>query len=276
MVNLEGDGVQAKTTENIETYTVPVQDKIEIPKGVDISKSQPKVFIAIPTTISRGVCPELTGFLLAYRKKFDDPKDPLNGIIGTSFRNDQSANNNLLAAKFLETDCTHYLKIDSDIVPYNGLVERMLELNKPAIACAVAIFREHIDGIMVCMYRGKKGNYEEIDFVKEPVGICDFAGGGVICIKREVLKSMNQPFWKLVYSEKDGDVEYPSDESFSKRVKELGFNFWYDASQILGQHHDIIIGGIFDGNCDRKQNIVLDFKKTGEGTIKFSKEGGKS
>jgi hypothetical protein len=149
----------------------------------------------------------------------------------------------------------------------------MLELDKKAIACTVAIYRDTIDGIMVCMYRGEKGAYEMIDFVKEPVGICDFAGGGVICISREVLVALRQPFWKVEYNETNGDIELASDERFSQMVRKAGFEFWYDATQILGQHHDIIIGGQFDGLCDRRQNLILKFEKTGHGTIKYSKEG---
>lgn len=246
--------------------------KIEIPKGVELPPDKKKIFICVPTTVDRSVCPELLGFLIAYKKKFDDPNDPLNGMIAFSYRNHQNVNNNILASQFLKTDCTHYLKIDSDIVPYAGLVERALELDKPALAFSVAIYRDGIDGIVTCMYRGEKGNYQLIDFVKEPVGICDFAGGGVMCIRREVLESLNQPFWKIEYNDVDGDISLASDERFSLMVKAAGYNFWYDATNILGQHHDIIIGGMYDGKCDRRQNIVLKFDKTGHNTIKYSKE----
>ena len=250
---------------NSENITILPYKKIESP----IKK---KIFLCVPTTTDRGVCPELLGFLIAYKKKFDDPNDPLDGQVAIMYRNSQSINNNLLADAFLkETDCTHYFKLDSDIVPYAGLVERVLELDKPILALAVAIYKEEIDGIMTCIYNGKKGAYELIDFVKNPLGICQYAGGGAMCISREVLQALKQPFWDIELNDTDGDMKLASDERFSQMILAAGYNFWYDASKILGQHHDIIIGGEYEGNIDTRQNIIMHFSKTGNNSIKKSK-----
>lgn len=208
---------------------------------------KPKVIIAIPT---RGnVCLELVRWLIETQKKVSLGQTDYEIEIVISKGSPQNPNNNLLAKHCLKNfEFDFYLKIDDDLVPDEDLIPRLLAMNKDIVGVAVAIWRESINGgiFVCCLNRDPKTHlFTPADFVNQRQGKCEYVGGGCFMVKRKVLETMKQPIWKLDLTE-EGDFTKGSDERFCDVARELGFEIWYDATKILGQHTDLILTGTFD------------------------------
>jgi len=221
-----------------------------------LPKTKKLVMIGIPT---RGKLHfEIVTWLILMQKKSSMLDNPWRIQIMISKGTPQNVNvNNLVNTALKMSKFTHFLKIDDDLLPDEGLIDRLLKVNKDIVGAGVAIFKEDLHGlgIAVCNKEGKK--YRFLPIKEKKIGRCDFVGGGIILVKRKVLETMKQPIWWIDPNSKGG-YDKGSDERFCDIARELGFKVWYNCETIVSQHSDIVMGAAFD---PKYGYAIMDVKK---------------
>lgn len=131
-------------------------------------------------------------------------------------------NRNQIAKNFLETDSTHLIMIDSDVVPPVNIFD-LVGLNKDIIAAPCPQWHENdiywvvmdeVEGGFKAIPPERRNGLQKVDAV----------GTGCIVIKREVLEQVKAPFMR--YWNEDGLAEIGLDFYFCKKARELGFDVW--------------------------------------------------
>jgi len=135
---------------------------------------------------------------------------------------------NILVKRFLETDCTHLLFIDDDIVPPKHALGQMLEADKDVVSPVCFMpSKEGENGIIkpasfvrsdsVCGFDYRYSNkLEKVDVVT----------GGCFLIKREVFEKIKRPF-SFDYDE-DGILVRTEEFTFAAKVRAAGFQLYTD------------------------------------------------
>lgn len=135
---------------------------------------------------------------------------------------------NIFAKLFLETDCTHLLFMDSDIVilkPENG-IDKLIEANKPIVA-GVYVFKDYPHHIAMRFLK-QKLDLRDLP----PMFNVKYASTGFMLIKREVFLTLNYPFPFRPYAV---DGEYLSEDwAFCDRAAHCGFDIWVRQDIELG------------------------------------------
>ncbi len=155
---------------------------------------------------------------------------------------------NVLTRKFLETDCTHFLQIDSDLVFSNEHIARILS---------------HDEDVVGGFYPKKKdGDIELVFNTLEPQPEMDgrrltqvkYMGTGFLCVSRKVIeqmivkygdeitytsdcdgKTIEHDIWPVgVYKFSNGVRRFLSEDwYFCQRALDLGFKVWGDNAIML-------------------------------------------
>lgn len=156
---------------------------------------------------------------------------------------------NILTRRFLESDCTHFLQIDSDLIFSREHVARIIS---------------HDEDIVGGFYPKKKdGDIELVFNSLEPQPPMDerrltqvkYMGTGFLCVARGVFdemikhygeeiayvsdadnKTVEHDFWSVgVYKYPDGGRRYLSEDwYFCQRALDLGYKVWGDNAILLG------------------------------------------
>lgn len=201
---------------------------------------------------------EIVKWLILMQKKSDSKNNPWKVQFMIGKGRPQNVNcNNLASVALKMSKFTHFLKIDDDLLPDEGLINRLLKVNKDIVGAGVAIFKEELSGLAIAVCNKEKGKYRFLPIKEEKIGRCDFVGGGIILVKRKVLETMKQPIWWVEPNSKGG-YDKGSDERFCDIAKELGFEVWYNCETIVSQHSDIVMGGVFD---PKYGYAIMDVKK---------------
>ena len=152
-------------------------------------------------------------------------------------------------AKFLQTDCTHFLGVDTDIVPVGECLERLVEENKDCISPVIfttkpdthpdidikkdavpvpvpIIFRKTSKGLRIIPPNGKK------------LMDVDLAPGGMFLVKRKVIESIKKPAFKYKYH-RNGVVIGGTDVYFSERLQKHGYKIHIHTKVFAEQWIDI-------------------------------------
>lgn len=180
-----------------------------------------KVFIAVPSM--GGIVPDLVARLInwssipgvgqIYLPEAIQPMDNMR---------------NHVVQEFLKSDCTHLFWIDSDVVPPPDALERLLALNRPAVA-----------GIVFCMKVGGRGEYfpypatfkrDEDKFkIHYGVGIAkiDACGGGCLMVERRVYEAIGPRPYEYVYDE-NGNLQLTCDFNIWEKARRAGFALYCD------------------------------------------------
>jgi hypothetical protein len=109
----------------------------------------------------------------------------------------------------LETKCTHVLFVDTDVIPQEGFLEKLLFLDADI---ATGIYY-HADGTPVSRKDG-------LPFKGQGAQKVDMGSMGAALIKRQVIK-------KVMYPQPD-NVTIDADIEFAKLVREAGFKIVQD------------------------------------------------
>ena len=125
-----------------------------------------------------------------------------------------SENRNYLAISSF--DYSHLLMIDDDMVFPPDTLERLLAHDKDIVGVA---FHPRNDEPSADPVHYKNAGSELFE--------CDRIGTGIILIKTEVFKNMNQPYFE-VKSHKSGMTIQGEDWIFCLRAKEAGYKIWCD------------------------------------------------
>ena len=114
-----------------------------------------------------------------------------------------------LIERALETDCSHVLFVDTDVVPPKDFIKKLLAHNKDIVSGAYHLFTG-----TPCSR--KNGEFYQGEGLEE-VDMCSI---GASLIKREVLE-------KIEYPEPD-DHTMDADYEFCKKAKKQGFKVYQD------------------------------------------------
>ena len=140
---------------------------------------------------------------------------------------------NRQVVNFLQTDCTYLYTLDSDCVPQNNTIEKLLAYDLDIISSPHA-----------CMINGE-GGVMAVDKVKdgyiqhkpmEGLQEVDAVGGSGMLIKREVFNNIDKPCFKSLHNE-DGYLMLTEDFYFCENLKRNGYKIYADFN--LVQSHVI-------------------------------------
>lgn len=185
--------------------------------------NKPKIFIGIPNI--GNIRTELVNWLLSltktdYRYSLFMPQNKPHDY-----------NRNVIANRFLETNCDYLLMIDSDVVPTNNVLD-MYKLDNDIVS---AFVRTYKDGYPIPVALKKvEGGYKVDKEITKGDNIVDVVGTGCIMIKRKVFADLTQPYFKFVYDDK-GFLTNGEDFDFCDRVRELGYDIHFN-TDYTAQH----------------------------------------
>lgn len=129
---------------------------------------------------------------------------------------------NLAVSRFLNgpAEWTHFYTLDSDCIPADGTLERLLQHNLPFISSPHA-----------CIIEGEKG-YMAVDEIEpgrykqhHPMrGLqrCDAVGGSGLLVRRDVLERIEPPWFKFEY-DGNGLLVGGEDFYFCRKLREAGY-----------------------------------------------------
>lgn len=187
-----------------------------------------KIYIAIPTLgkINSELATWLINVTGFFSRKLYSPNSE-GMIVAIKILRPMDSNRNFLVEKFLESDCTHLLFIDDDMVPPPGMINKFLEHDKDVIAPRLPVWFAEKGIIIAAMDK----SYPPYEF-KLPVGkglvSVDFVGAGLSFIKRKVFEIVPKPCYRFTYKE-SGVVEFAEDVNFCKLARQHGIGIFVDA-----------------------------------------------
>lgn len=146
---------------------------------------------------------------------------------------------NCAVRALLQSDCTHLMMVDSDIIPPEGAIDKLLALDSPIVT---GVYRV-IGGSSIewaVLQKDAAGKYRMIKELNKvnPFAV-DAAGAGCLLIKREVFETIPWPWFKW--------VEFADGSQMSEDV------FFFDKASAAG------ITAICDPSvkCDHFKNVKL-------------------
>lgn len=151
---------------------------------------------------------------------------------------------NYCVEQFLQTDNTHLLFLDDDVVPPVYALGRLLEADKPVISGLYPIqWANPATGSMgtrQSVFSDVLSNGELVEAKGEGVQLIQSCGGGCLLIRRDVLETIKAPWFKFHYNER-GLMNLGEDVDFCRKLK--------DANIPLYAH--------FDVQCNHVKTIML-------------------
>jgi len=148
------------------------------------------------------------------------------------------SNRNQIRLRFLQTDCTHLLMIDDDVIPYDNPIPYVWA-DKDIIGFPAKV-RQHgqsVNWVAYMKHPSTQTGYSAIDFgvVDDDVDLikCDAIGTGCILIKRKVLEKLESPFTILI--DDNGVCTMGTDFAFCKKATENGFEV-YSSTKLVCEH----------------------------------------
>ena len=138
---------------------------------------------------------------------------------------------NVQAQRFLASPSTHLFLLDSDCVPQEGTVQKLLAYELPIVAAPHATVIKGEVGVMAVERRN--GHYVQH---RPMTGLqkVDAVGGSGLLIERRVLESYGPPWFRCEY-DSGGMLSKSEDFWFCERVREHGFEVWADFG-LVQQH----------------------------------------
>lgn len=146
-----------------------------------------------------------------------------------------------LAMKFLDTDCTHYLYLDSDQMIYepDDAIEILVKCDVDIIS--PIIVRTFFPHLPACMSFDRKRGFEKGKQVlddfrnlkKYPDDLIEvyYSCGGLCLIKREVLEKVDRPFMPV---EDENGIIKGTDISLYYKARQLGFKCYVHRGIVCG------------------------------------------
>lgn len=135
---------------------------------------------------------------------------------------------NLQVHRFLETTCTHLFILDSDCIPPDRTVEKLLSLELPIVTAPHLTEVNGEVGPMV-VDRAPGGYIQHRPFVGlQKVDAC---GGSGLLIIREVLEKLGPPWFRFRY-DSNGLLCGGEDFYFCERASDAGYEIWADCDLI--------------------------------------------
>jgi GT2 family glycosyltransferase len=163
----------------------------------------------------------LAAALLKWQKR-----QPFQLYIAAEFEVAQARNK--ACEVFLQTDCSHLVFIDDDVIPPDDALLRLLDCQVDIVGANVPIWRR-ASGIVPTAQIGDR-------FVTETQGLVevDKIGTGFLCIHRRVIEALTPPWFAYTMISKTGTEILGEDYYFCKKAKEAGYKIYLLADCLCG------------------------------------------
>lgn len=209
-----------------------------------------KVLIGLPTMSS------VHTFLMVYILKLvmkaqDEQKFGVSIYPTMSVQPVDNARNEIVE-EFLKSDCTHLFFIDSDTIPPEDALEKLLALDTDIATGITPIIELDENRINDSSGFYKRSNILGIDdkLVEPDTGIQDAkaVGGSCVLIKRAVLEKLKKPIFRFVYKDCHPEGVYfggtkdmmSEDYYFCAKALGEGFKIKCDAS-VIARHQKSVL-----------------------------------
>lgn len=149
---------------------------------------------------------------------------------GLTYSHPICSNRSLITKRFLETDCTHLLMIDCDVVPIHNPAE-LVFANQDIVGSPARVRRGKGDGYVVDWVAYTKVDKGYLPIPMETIDAkidlleVDVVGTGCIMVKRKVLETLKPIGWIIKFDE-IGNCVSGTDFAFCERAKEAGFHVY--------------------------------------------------
>lgn len=144
-----------------------------------------------------------------------------------------------------DPDVTHLYFMDSDVVPPNGTLQKLLAHDLPIVA---GIYPMNVNGEKAWSFKADGEPESKVygDWRRWGSRLSDglmkatAVGGSTLLVKREVFENLERPWFLIVYKPIDDEghcYDYGEDEYFSKIAIEAGYDLMIDPS-IICKHYN--------------------------------------
>lgn len=190
-----------------------------------MENNKAKVCIAIPTK-SGNIYFELALRLLEWTNQ----EDLAVMIMFETFSAPIDHARNMIVKRFLNTNCTHLMMIDDDIVPPANTLKQLLHHDKDIIAAVCPLIGPDKKHKLVTKYNAyaylADGTLMNLKDAKGLLPV-DAIGTGCCLIKREVLENV-KPAFMTQYNKETGIKYRGEDIHFCKEASNLGVEIYAD------------------------------------------------
>jgi hypothetical protein len=135
-----------------------------------------------------------------------------------------------------DPDVTHLYFMDSDVVPPDGTLQRLLGFDLPVVAGIYPM----LTGELVWSFKISKEWMSVREPLSEGLIKASCVGGSTLLVKREVFESFEEPWFKIVYKAADENgkcYDFGEDEYFSREVIKAGYDIMVDPSVICDHYN---------------------------------------
>lgn len=151
---------------------------------------------------------------------------------------------NWCVKKFLETDSTHLFFIDSDVIPPENALEKLISAEYPVISGAYPIKKMNSNTnqseTVYALFVKQEGN--KLKPIKAGTGHAniDRCGAGCLLIRRDVLMDMPKPHFKWVMNA-EGLAEKGEDLYFCEQLESMQIQLVADLDVICQHSKEILL-----------------------------------
>ena len=134
--------------------------------------------------------------------------------------------------RFLASDCTHLFTLDSDCVPPEDAIEKLLAYDLPVVVAPHASIIDGETGIMALdrVPGGYRQHHPMSGFQR-----CDAVGGSGLLIRRDVFDAIPSPWFMFEFDER-GLLSRGEDFYFCEKLAAAGIEIWVDFG-LVQRHH---------------------------------------
>lgn len=167
------------------------------------SKDKPKILIGLPTMGSLHTF--LAVIILKWAMKYSDNGKYNISIYPTMGVQPVDNARNEIVEEFLKSDCTHLFFIDSDTIPPEDALDKLMALDCDIASGITPIIELDQNRVNDSSGFYKRSNILGMDneLIQPDTGIQDMKAGGGSCllIKRNVLETLKKPIFRFVYKD---------------------------------------------------------------------------
>ena len=184
-----------------------------------------KIMIGLPTMEHIRRAEFVTHFMALHK--------PVNSLFVSVHGQSPASGRNFIIRQALEQECTHIFFLDDDIIPSIDAIEKLIVHNKD-IVTGLYLMRSfpHYPVVFDEAFDDGKCKFMYLTADKEGLVEIVNCGLGLVLIKTDVFRKMEEPWITLGEIEKDG---WCDDVSFFNRARKAGFKLYCDLS-VVGGH----------------------------------------
>lgn len=212
-----------------------------------MNETKAKVVIGIPTMGS--IHPALVSRLLLWSKKYD--RKMLDFYFTMRVAPTDRARNDIVNFFLNRKDATHLFFIDSDTIPPEDALEKLLAHETPFVTALTPIMSqnkqtgryEFYDNAFFEPTKEDDGTVKQTSIVQRDTGVHPIyrCGGSCMLIKREVFETLKPPYFKFESDEKGLKHTRSEDIYFCDMMREAGIEIMADSSVHCNHQKDIML-----------------------------------